>query len=88
MRGQIPSDPNFISLIIVETMIPATHPIRAIKRLCDEVLATIAVRGTPAQVAAQVSGRYGQHCDRVCIYMPYAMSDDLLAELIDALHGA
>lgn len=41
MRGQIPCDPNFISLINVETMIPATHPIRAIKRLCDEVLATM-----------------------------------------------
>ena len=41
MRGQIPSDPNFISLINVETMIPTTHPIRAIKRLCDEVLATM-----------------------------------------------
>jgi transposase len=43
MRGQIPSDPNFISLINVETMIPATHPIRAIKRLCDEVLATMSL---------------------------------------------
>lgn len=41
MRGQIPSEPNFISLINVETMIPATHPIRKIKRLCDEVLVTM-----------------------------------------------
>jgi transposase len=39
MRGQIPSELNFISLINVEMLIPATHPIRTIKRLCDEVLA-------------------------------------------------
>lgn len=54
----------------------------------DEVLSTIAVRGTPAQVAEQVGRRYGPHCDRTCIYMPYAMSDDLQAELVDALHAA
>ena len=38
MRGQLPSQPSFVSLINVETMIPASHPIRAIKRLCDEAL--------------------------------------------------
>jgi transposase len=38
MRGQIPSQPGFVSLINVETLIAADHPIRAIKRLCDEVL--------------------------------------------------
>ncbi len=38
MRGQVPSQPSFVSLINVETMIAADHPIRAIKRMCDEVL--------------------------------------------------
>lgn len=41
MRGQLPHQPNFVSLINVETMIPARHPIRAIKSLCDEVLRTM-----------------------------------------------
>jgi transposase len=39
MRGQLPLQPCFISLINVETMIPETHPIRVIKKMCDEVLA-------------------------------------------------
>jgi transposase len=41
MRGQLPSQPSFVSLINVETLIAAEHPIRAIKRLCDEVLRTM-----------------------------------------------
>ena len=41
MRGQLPSQPSFVSLINVETMIAQTHPIRAIKRMCDEVLRTM-----------------------------------------------
>ena len=54
----------------------------------DELLATVAVRGTPSEVADQVRRRYAGHCSRVCIYMPYAMGDDLLSELVAALHGA
>lgn len=38
MRGQRPSQPSFVSLINVEMLIAADHPIRAIKRMCDEVL--------------------------------------------------
>jgi len=38
MRGQLPHQPSFVSLINVETMIPEQHPIRVIKRMCDEVL--------------------------------------------------
>ena len=41
MRGQLPNQPCFISLINVETMIPETHPIRVIKRMCAEVLASL-----------------------------------------------
>jgi transposase len=38
MRGQRPTQPSFVSLINVETLIAADHPIRAIKRRCDEAL--------------------------------------------------
>ena len=38
MRGHVPLQPNFVSLINVETLIPEKHPIRVIKQLCDEVL--------------------------------------------------
>lgn len=38
VRGPIPSQPSFVSLINVETLIATDHPIRSIKRLCDEVL--------------------------------------------------
>lgn len=41
MRGQRPSQTGFVSLINVESLIPASHPIRAIKRMCDQVLATM-----------------------------------------------
>lgn len=41
MRGQIPCQPSFVSLINVETLIAADHPIRPIKRMCDEVLRTM-----------------------------------------------
>jgi probable F420-dependent oxidoreductase len=54
----------------------------------DDVLATVALRGTPGEIAAQVRRRYSGRCERVCIYMPYAMDDDLLGELIAALHAA
>jgi transposase len=38
MRGQIAAQPSFVSLINVETLIAPNHPIRAIKRMSDEVL--------------------------------------------------
>lgn len=38
MRGHVPSQPSFVSLINVETLIAADQPIRPIKRICDEVL--------------------------------------------------
>jgi len=41
MRGQLPQQPCFISLINVETLIPEQHPIRVIKKMCDEVLANL-----------------------------------------------
>ena len=38
MRGHPSSQPTFLSLINVETLIPAEHPLRVIKRMVDEVL--------------------------------------------------
>ena len=54
----------------------------------DEMLATIAVRGTPAQVATQLRERFGDHADKVALYTPYACGDDLLGELLEELHRA
>ena len=51
-----------------------------------ELLAAIAVRGTPTQVASQVAARYGEHAHRVAVYLPYGASDDLLGETLDTLH--
>ena len=53
----------------------------------DELLSTIAVRGTPAEVAAQIGERYGAHAERVAVYMPYETPPELLGELLDALHA-
>ncbi len=53
----------------------------------DDVLSTVAVRGTPEQVAAQVGDRYGAHATRVCTYMPYGPPDDLVADVVAAIHG-
>jgi probable F420-dependent oxidoreductase len=57
--------------------------------LIDEpLLQRIAVRGTPAEVARQISDRYAAHTDRVAVYLPYGTADGLLEELIDELHRA
>jgi len=54
--------------------------------LIDEtMLSTIAVRGTPKQVAAQIVDRFGGRCDRIGFYTPYAIADDLLAEVVAEL---
>ncbi len=53
----------------------------------DELLARIAVRGTPAEVAAQIADRYGTHSSRVAVYLPYTVADGLWGELVDELHS-
>jgi probable F420-dependent oxidoreductase len=52
------------------------------------LLERIAVRGTPAEVAREIGRRYGAHTERVAVYLPYAVGDGLLEELIDELHRA
>ncbi len=54
----------------------------------DTVLATVAVVGTPAEAAAEIVERFGGLVDRVAFYTPYAAADDLLSDLVVALHAA
>ncbi len=51
------------------------------------LLERVAVRGTPKQVAEQIGRRYREHTDRVAVYLPYAVADGLVEELLDELHA-
>lgn len=53
----------------------------------DEVLATIAVRGTPAEAAAELRRRFAGRVDRLAVYAPYALADDALAEVVAAVRA-
>ncbi|MBL7496666.1 TIGR03617 family F420-dependent LLM class oxidoreductase [Frankia sp. CNm7] len=56
--------------------------------ITDEMFETIAVHGTPDQVADEIIRRYGD-CDRVCAYFPgYQVGDDLIGDLARSLHAA
>jgi probable F420-dependent oxidoreductase len=51
----------------------------------DEMMRTLAVRGTPSECATQISSRFG-YCDRICAYFPgYNASDELVAEFVHAV---
>lgn len=54
----------------------------------DEVVRTIAVCGTPAEVGAALRRRYGGRVDRVGVYTPYALDDEVLAEVVAAVRAA
>ncbi|SHN47501.1 TIGR03617 family F420-dependent LLM class oxidoreductase [Cryptosporangium aurantiacum] len=61
---------------------------RMAELVTDEMVDTLAVCGTPDQVAAEIVARYGE-CDRVCAYFPgYQAGDDLIADLAEALKSA
>ncbi|MCU1364422.1 MAG: hypothetical protein JWN39_61 [Ilumatobacteraceae bacterium] len=51
----------------------------------DDVLRTIAVCGTPDEVAAQLHRRFDGVADRVAFYMPFAAPTDLIAEAVAAV---
>ena len=51
----------------------------------DDILQTIAVCGTPAEVAAQLVRRFDGVADRVAFYMPYVASNELIAATVDAV---
>ncbi len=50
-----------------------------------EVMSTIAVLGTPKEVAEQLHARYGDIADRLGFSMPYAANDETVAELLREL---
>ncbi len=57
--------------------------------ITDEMVATIAVHGTPRYCAEEIVRRYGDVADRVCAYFPfYEPSDELIAEFVVALREA
>jgi probable F420-dependent oxidoreductase len=56
--------------------------------ITDDMVDTIAVHGTPDQVAAEIVARYGD-CDRICAYFPgYPAPDELVADLVAAVRAA
>jgi probable F420-dependent oxidoreductase len=57
--------------------------------ITDEMVATIAVIGTPAECARQIVDRYGSDVSRICAYFPgYDAPDDLIAEFTAAVKAA
>jgi probable F420-dependent oxidoreductase len=57
--------------------------------ITDEMVDTIAVHGTPEQVAEEIVRRYGSYSNRVCAYFPYYRAgDDLIGEFTAALKAA
>ena len=57
--------------------------------ITDEMIDTIAVHGTPDDVAAEIVRRYGAYSDRVCAYFPfYDAGDDLIADFTAAMKSA
>jgi len=56
-------------------------------RIEPTMLSTLAARGTPAEVAADIRGRFGDRVDQVGFYTPYAVAEDVLGELVDALRA-
>jgi probable F420-dependent oxidoreductase len=51
----------------------------------DDMLTSLAVVGSPKEVADQVADRFAGEVDRVGFYTPYDISDSTLVELVDAL---
>lgn len=52
----------------------------------DEMLTTLAVRGTPEECAAELARRFGDQAERVCAYFPgYEPPADQIADLARAL---
>lgn len=57
--------------------------------ITDEMVDTIAVRGRPAECAAELVRRFGSAADRVCLYFPgYPISDEALARLVSEIRQA
>jgi probable F420-dependent oxidoreductase len=56
--------------------------------ITDEMIDTLSVRGTPAQVADTLRRRYEGLADRVAFYLPYQHDDELATEIIRAIRAS
>jgi probable F420-dependent oxidoreductase len=54
-------------------------------RIEPTMLASLAARGTPEEVAADIQERFGRRVDQICVYTPYAIEESCFGELVDAL---
>jgi len=54
-------------------------------RIDDSLLDALTARGSPREVAAKILDRFDGRADRIGFYTPYDISDDTVAELVDAL---
>ena len=56
--------------------------------ITDDMVNSLAVRGTPDAVAKGIVDRFGD-CDRICPYSPgYRARDDLIADFVAAVRAA
>lgn len=53
----------------------------------DDMLRTLAVVGSPTEVATALARRYGGWADRVGVYFPYDIADDAVGELTHAVRS-
>ena len=59
-----------------------------VKLIDDDLLTTLAVRGTPEECAAEILQRFGEVAQRVCVYFPgYDVADADIRALAAALHA-
>jgi probable F420-dependent oxidoreductase len=54
-------------------------------RIDDTMLSTLSAVGTPKEVAATVTDRFGAAADRLAFYTPYPVAEDTLADIVAAL---
>ena len=57
MRGHVSRQNNLLVKLNLEEMVPADHPLRAIKRMADEALAAMSRTFAAAYVPADRGGR-------------------------------
>jgi probable F420-dependent oxidoreductase len=56
--------------------------------LDDGMVSTLAVVGSPADVADEIRRRFGDQVERIGFYTPYAIEPETVGQLVDALrHG-
>ena len=57
--------------------------------ITPEMVRTIGVAGSPAECAAELARRFGDHADEICCYFPgYAPDSDAVGEFVAALHAS